>query len=82
MSQPRSQSEDQNQAQRELAHAILVLERQLNAYQRLHEEDLAALRQSIEELKGRIIALGDKAETDDLPSAHQIDDRFSQSPHS
>ena len=44
-------------SEKELAYALLVLERQLNAYQRLHQEDLVALRSALEELKGQIVTL-------------------------
>ncbi len=44
--------------EQELAYALLVLERQLNAYQRLHQEDLVALRSDLEELKDQVLARG------------------------
>jgi len=47
----------------ELAFSLLVLERQLNAYIRLHEEDLTSLRSSLDEMKGHILALQDRAES-------------------
>lgn len=45
--------------QAELAYATLLLERQLESYQRLHEEEMAALREALHELKSRILALGE-----------------------
>ena len=63
--QPSSHSE------KELAYALLVLERQLNAYQRLHQEDLVALRSALEELKGQIVALQTSTEQRDPTSVAQ-----------
>lgn len=45
--------------QQELAYAALILERQLESYQRLHEEEMAALREALHELKSRILTLGE-----------------------
>lgn len=45
------------QAQNELAYAALLLERQLDSYQKLHEEEMAALRKALTELKRRILSL-------------------------
>ena len=52
----------QSDKQKELAYAALLLERQLESYQRLHEEEMAALREALRELKDRILAL-DQQET-------------------
>ncbi|NOZ72266.1 MAG: hypothetical protein GXP38_10190 [Chloroflexi bacterium] len=38
-----------------LAYAVLVLERQLEAYQRLHEEDIASLHAALQEIKACLI---------------------------
>jgi|GEM_PF-4661225 len=43
--------------QKELAYAALVLEKQLIAYQKLHEEELQALWEALAELKKRILAM-------------------------
>ncbi|NOZ50169.1 MAG: hypothetical protein GXP37_09005 [Chloroflexi bacterium] len=43
--------------ERDLAYVVLVLERQLEATQRLHEEDIASLRAALQELKVRIVEL-------------------------
>lgn len=71
MSQDHSVS--QSHHERELAYAVLVLERQLNAYRRLHEEDLTALRQAIEELKEKIVLLHGEQPTM-TPPQHSADD--------
>lgn len=44
----------------ELAFTLSVLERQFNAYTRLHEEDLVSVRTSLADLRVRILALQDK----------------------
>jgi hypothetical protein len=55
MSQP-SQSESRtNPKEHDLAYAVLMLERQLDTYQRLHEEEIASLRAAMKELKRRIL---------------------------
>jgi len=52
-----------------LAYAALLLERQLESYQRLHEEEMAALREALHELKSRILAMGEpEPEDKDEPS--------------
>jgi len=56
MSQLRSEPSSVPNLQ-ELAYALLVLERQLSVYQRLHQEDLAALRSALEELRERLLSL-------------------------
>ncbi len=45
---------------RDLAYAVLVLERQLDAYQRLHEEDIASLRDALQQIRALLI---DQVET-------------------
>jgi len=57
----------QSDKQKELAYAALLLERQLESYQRLHEEEMAALREALRELKDRILALDDREETNRIP---------------
>jgi hypothetical protein len=47
----------QSDVQKELAYAVLLLERQLESYRRLHEEEIVALREALRELKDRILAL-------------------------
>ncbi|MEJ2555146.1 MAG: hypothetical protein P8186_02715 [Anaerolineae bacterium] len=47
----------QSDEQKELAYAVLLLERQLESYRRLHEEEIVALREALRELKDRILAL-------------------------
>lgn len=55
-----------SEKQAELAYAALLLERQLESYQRLHEEELAALHEALQELKRRILALsGEQAKRAD-----------------
>lgn len=44
-----------SQSQQELAYALLVLEKQLLAYRKLHEEELQALFEELSELKNRIL---------------------------
>ena len=44
----------------ELAYSILVLERQLEAYRRLHEEEVAAMYQVLNEIKERILRVGEQ----------------------
>ncbi len=46
-----------SERQKELAYAALLLEKQLESYQRLHEEELQALWDALTELKARILAL-------------------------
>ncbi len=43
---------------KELAHAVLLFEHQLESYRRLHEEEIATLRQTLDELKRRLVVLG------------------------
>ena len=43
---------------KELAYSILVLEQQLKAYRRLHEEEMAAMHQVLDEIKARILEVG------------------------
>jgi hypothetical protein len=50
--------------ERDLAYAVLVLERQLDAYQQLHEEDITSLRAAVQELKARIITIAQTADAD------------------
>lgn len=47
----------QSDVQKELAYAVLLLERQFESYRRLHEEEIVALREALRELKDRILAL-------------------------
>jgi hypothetical protein len=44
----------------ELAYSILVLERQLEAYRRLHEEEVAAMYQVLNEIKEQILRAGEQ----------------------
>ncbi len=39
---------------RDLARAVRLLEHQFDAYQRLHDEDMASLRSALTELKARL----------------------------
>lgn len=43
----------------ELAYLALLLERQIESYERLHEEELASLREGLHELERRILAMGE-----------------------
>ncbi len=45
----------------ELAYAILLLERQMEVYQRLHDEDMASLRSTLRELKKRLTDFSESA---------------------
>jgi len=56
MSQTQHSDPSTQKHDRDLAYAVLVLERQLEATRRLHEEDIASLRAALEELKARILA--------------------------
>lgn len=42
---------------KDLAYAVLLLERQLESYQKLHEEEIEALWKALRELKCRILAM-------------------------
>ncbi len=46
--------------QKELAYAVLLLEKQLVSYQKLHEEEMKALWEALAELKARILAMGEE----------------------
>ena len=48
---------------------MLRLERQLESYERLHTEELAEIRDMLEELKGQVLTLAAK------PSASQEDEK-------
>jgi len=61
MSQSAQSGRQFNAKERDLAYAVLVLERQLDAYQRLHEEDIASLRAAVQELKARLITIAQTA---------------------
>ena len=41
----------------DMAYAVLFLEKQLTSYQKLHEEELQALWEALEDLKARVLAL-------------------------
>ncbi len=45
----------------ELAYAILLLERQMEVYQRLHDEDMASLRSTLQEIKKRLTDFSESA---------------------
>ena len=45
------------QDSKELAYSVLLLEQQLESYQKLHWEELAALWETLTELKKRILRL-------------------------
>ncbi len=64
MSQSAQSGRQPNAKERDLAYAVLVLERQLDAYQRLHEEDIASLRAAVQELKARILTSAQTAAAD------------------
>ncbi|KKM20495.1 hypothetical protein LCGC14_1644880 [marine sediment metagenome] len=53
----------------ELAYSILVLERQLEAYRRLYEEEMAAMHQTLNEIKNRILTVGEQQ----IPVKLQVD---------
>ncbi len=42
---------------KDLAYNVLLLEQQLDAYQKLHEEEWIAIRKALGELKARILAM-------------------------
>jgi len=42
---------------KDLAYAVLLLERQLESYQKLHEEEIEALWKALAELKRRVLAM-------------------------
>lgn len=42
----------------DIAYAVLLLEKQLKSYQALHEEEIKALWEALEELKARVLNLG------------------------
>ena len=48
---------------KDLAYNVLLLERQLEAYQKLHEEEWAAIRKALAELKARVLAMAPVEET-------------------
>ena len=54
--------------QKELAYAALLLEKQLESYQKLHEEEMQALWHALAELKARILALN----TEDLTRTKEV----------
>lgn len=56
---PSSKKHHSPSGEHDLAYAILVLERQLDAYQRLHEEDMASLRAALQEIKTLLINQND-----------------------
>ncbi len=41
----------------DIAYRMLRLEQQLESYERLHREELAAIRRSLDELKEQVLAL-------------------------
>ncbi len=57
MSQPFPEAQSHSTSERDLAYALLVLERQLQATKRLHEEDIASLEAALAELKARLLNL-------------------------
>jgi hypothetical protein len=50
-------------AAKDLAYNVLLLERQLEAYQELHEEEWAAIRKALAELKARVLAMAPAEDT-------------------
>lgn len=46
------------QDNKDLAYSVLLLERQLESYQKLHAEEVEALWKTLAELKQRILSLG------------------------
>ena len=42
---------------KDLAYNVLLLEQQLEAYQKLHEEEWTAIRKALAELKAHILAM-------------------------
>ncbi len=59
-----------SQQQKDLAYAALLLERQIESYQLLHEEELAAIRAALAELKRQILSLAPPAEAS-APNQHE-----------
>ena len=53
----------------ELAYAVLLLERQLESYQKLHAEEMEALWKTLAELKRRILGLADADPDTEQPPA-------------
>ena len=47
----------------DIAYRMLRLEQQLESYQRLHAEELAAIRRALEELKNQVLSLDAHKET-------------------
>jgi len=47
----------------DVAYRMLRLEQQLESYQRLHAEELAAIRRALEELKNQVLSLDAHKET-------------------
>ncbi|RMF42970.1 MAG: hypothetical protein D6755_10840 [Anaerolineae bacterium] len=39
----------------DLAYAVLLLERQIDSYEKLHQEEIRALREALNELKRRLL---------------------------
>ncbi len=56
---------------KDLAYSVLLLERQLESYQKLHQEELQALWKTIDELKRRILAMASSG-TETEPVAANI----------
>ena len=48
---------------KDLAYNVLLLEQQLLAYQKLHEEEWEAIRKALAELKAHVLAMAPSEET-------------------
>ncbi|GAB4525242.1 MAG: hypothetical protein Fur0018_09580 [Anaerolineales bacterium] len=54
-----------------LAYAALLLERQLDSYEKLHAEEIRALREALNELKHRILTTQTAVTHENADDAHQ-----------
>lgn len=63
---------------KDLAYSVLLLERQLESYEKLHAEELEALWKALAELKGRILALAPADLDTDTDDASARGDAFAK----
>jgi hypothetical protein len=70
------------QDHKELAYSVLLLERQLESYQKLHLEEMEALWKTLAELKKRIRILGMESSDTDVEQTSVSTSHTSDSHHS